>query len=450
LRNAAPSEDGGMALSLTVLALTALASYLVGGVPFGVLVARKRGVDILRVGSGNTGATNVGRVLGRKYGALVFLLDFAKGALPVLAATFLTPFVEGLPPDTLRVAAGVAAFLGHLFPVYLRFRGGKGVATGVGVVAVLMPAEAGLVLLAWAVTLAAGGFVSLASLAAAAVLCLLRFALTPAPWDADHVVVTLFCLLAAALVAVRHAGNIRRLLAGTENRLKDTPAMFQLSKALHVLAVGLWFGTVIFFTVTGGLLFPTFTDEVHKDPPYLPRPAAYDKAPGDEKEVVLKEQAARVFGAAVAPLFPWFFRIQLGCAVVALLTALGWAVRRKGERVHAARLWVLIAATGALSVGLCLDRVVERLRGPRDRTGDVLLREPDPTKEQKQAADDAHLEFNRWHGYSLTVNFAVLVLVAVAAALAANLPTAERPPADAMDEAAAKNEAVLGTAGPGT
>ena len=443
-----------MATTLTVLALTALASYLVGGVPFGVLVARWRGVDILRVGSGNIGATNVGRVLGRKYGVLVFLLDFAKGALPVLAATLLTSYAEGLPPDALRVAAGVSAFLGHLFPVYLRFRGGKGVATGVGVVAVLLPAEAGLVLLAWAVALAAGGFVSLASLAAAALLCALRFVVTRHPWDADHVVVTLFCLLAAALVAVRHAGNVRRLLAGTENRIKDTPAMFQLTKTLHVLAVGLWFGTVVFFTVAGGLLFPTFLDEAHKDTPYLPRPAAYDKAQGEEKEVVLKEQGSRVFGAAVAPLFPWFYRIQLGCAVVALLTALGWAVRRKGERLHAARLWVLIAATVCLSVGLWLDRVVEEKRVPRDATGDVLLREPDPTKEQKQAADDAHAEFNRWHDYSLTVNFAVLLLVAVSMALAASLPTAASLPAAPKDETTAKKDggagAAVPTAGPAT
>src|SRR6516165_6141604 len=96
----------GLALGLTVLV-----SYLVGAVPFGYLVARWRGVDILRQGSGNIGATNVGRLLGRRFGVLVFLLDFAKGALPVLAAGLAAPDPgPGWPPDTLRVAAGVAAF----------------------------------------------------------------------------------------------------------------------------------------------------------------------------------------------------------------------------------------------------------------------------------------------------------------------------------------------------
>src|SRR5262245_56793741 len=114
-----------------LLGLTAVASYLIGAVPFGYLVARWRGVDILREGSGNIGATNVGRVLGRRFGLLVFLLDFLKGAGPTLAGVLLTRATRpDLPPDTLPVTAGVAAFLGHLFPVFLRFRGGKGVATG--------------------------------------------------------------------------------------------------------------------------------------------------------------------------------------------------------------------------------------------------------------------------------------------------------------------------------
>src|ERR1700755_3207605 len=107
---------------MTVLGLTMLASYLVGAIPFGYLVAKSRGVDILRQGSGNIGATNVGRVLGRGYGILVFVLDFLKGALPVVAAKAFGPPTPDLPPESLPVAAGVAAFLGHLFPAYLPFR----------------------------------------------------------------------------------------------------------------------------------------------------------------------------------------------------------------------------------------------------------------------------------------------------------------------------------------
>ena len=127
-----------------VLLLTPLAGYLVGAVPFGYLVARARGVDIFKHGSGNIGATNVGRVLGRPFGVLVFVLDFAKGALPVVAARALAPhYVVNLRSEELGVVAGLAAVLGHLFPVYLRFHGGKGVATAAGVVGVLAARKSG-------------------------------------------------------------------------------------------------------------------------------------------------------------------------------------------------------------------------------------------------------------------------------------------------------------------
>src|SRR5208283_4575680 len=111
---------------MIAIAVTLLISYLVGAIPFGYLVARWRGVDILRQGSGNIGATNIGRVLGRRYGILVFLLDFAKGALPVVAAKRLGLFLGNNDPQSLEVeilgvTVGLAALLGHLFPIYLRF-----------------------------------------------------------------------------------------------------------------------------------------------------------------------------------------------------------------------------------------------------------------------------------------------------------------------------------------
>src|SRR5690242_13444664 len=122
-------------MAVLSLGLTLLLSYLVGAIPFGYLVARGRGVDILKQGSGNIGATTVGRVLGRPFGILVFLLDFAKGAVPAfLARIWASAHELELPSDSLPVAAAVAAFLGHLYPVYLRFRGGKGVATAAGAV----------------------------------------------------------------------------------------------------------------------------------------------------------------------------------------------------------------------------------------------------------------------------------------------------------------------------
>src|SRR6516162_6075353 len=148
--------------------ITIVAAYFAGSVPFGYLIARRYGIDIRSIGSGNIGATNVGRQLGRKLGIVVFILDFAKGAVPVAVARLLDL------NDWLPVAAGLAAFLGHIFPVWLGFRGGKGVATGAGVVAVLLPVPTLFALLAWATVLAATRFMSLASLTAAAVLCLAR------------------------------------------------------------------------------------------------------------------------------------------------------------------------------------------------------------------------------------------------------------------------------------
>src|SRR5215471_19196901 len=151
------------------LGLTLLLSYLIGAIPFGYLVARGRGVDILKQGSGNIGATNVGRVLGRPFGVLVFLLDFAKGAVPaLLARLWASRYALELPPDSLPVAAAVAAFLGHLFPIYLRFRGGKGVATAAGAVSVLLPGPALTALVTWLAVVLASRYVSLASLTAAA------------------------------------------------------------------------------------------------------------------------------------------------------------------------------------------------------------------------------------------------------------------------------------------
>ena len=170
--------------------------------------------------------------------------------------------VPELPPDTLPVAAGVAAFLGHLFPVYLRFRGGKGVATGAGVVVILTPVPAAFALLCWIAVLVVTRFVSVSSLLACALLCIARFAFTAEPyWGREHLVVTLFCLSAVVLVFVRHHANLRRLLQGTEHRLPETPAMLLLGKTVHVLAVGLWFGTAVFFVIVGLLLFGNFERE---------------------------------------------------------------------------------------------------------------------------------------------------------------------------------------------
>lgn len=196
----------------------AAASYVLGSIPFGFLVARSRGVDIRTKGSGNIGATNVFRTLGKGPGILTFALDFAKGlvaALAVAAAAdrLLGPVGADLP--CLRLACGAAALLGHAFPLFLGFRGGKGVATGVGLVTGLSPASAGVGLGVWLAMFLAVRYVSLASIAAAAAVGVAAWTvMEPDP----HRVVPVVLTILAALVIALHRANVARLLRGTEHR----------------------------------------------------------------------------------------------------------------------------------------------------------------------------------------------------------------------------------------
>ncbi|HEY7425796.1 MAG TPA: glycerol-3-phosphate 1-O-acyltransferase PlsY [Gemmataceae bacterium] len=425
------------------LGLTLLLSYLVGAIPFGYLVARGRGVDILKQGSGNIGATNVGRVLGRPFGVLVFLLDFAKGAVPaLLARLWASANALELPPDSLPVAAAVAAFLGHLFPIYLRFRGGKGVATAAGAVSVLLPGPALVALLAWFVVVIASRYVSLASLTAAAVLCVVRLLLTPQPWNEDHRVVTLFCLIATGLIFVRHRANIGRLLRGNENRLKETPAMLHVGKILHVLALGLWFGTVIFFTFVVGLnLFGTFEAVASlpkadgtetKDgqrPLWFPVWDVYDDKSPDPSfpEPLRKEQGTLAAGVALHPLFQWYFAIQAVCALLATATAV--ALRSAGTgRIHRLRVGILLAALLTVALGMWLERIVDDLRVPRNDTFKTMVSHPRPRDEDVSAAVKARKRFVQWHLYSLGLNMLTVLLVTAAMAQTAYLPVAAQKP----------------------
>ncbi|MGQ9651893.1 MAG: glycerol-3-phosphate 1-O-acyltransferase PlsY [Phycisphaerae bacterium] len=216
-----------------------LLSYLCGAVPFGLLVGRLKGVDVRTKGSCNIGATNVGRVLGRPYGILVFALDGLKGFLPVTLVRLILfrapaesqPNGPGYLPYLLWVLAAVACVLGHMFPVYLKFKGGKGVATSLGVGLGIYPyyTLAGLAAFAvWVVVLWVGRYVSVSSIVAVTAFPAI-FALL-AGWNRDrwggfsalwplHV----FGIVIAALVVYRHRSNIRRLLAGTEPRIGGSP-----------------------------------------------------------------------------------------------------------------------------------------------------------------------------------------------------------------------------------
>jgi glycerol-3-phosphate acyltransferase PlsY len=418
---------------LSSLVLTVLLSYLVGAIPFGYLIARWRGVDIRTQGSGNIGATNVGRVLGQPFGILVFLLDFAKGAVPVLAAQRWTAtHALELPADSLPAAAGLAVFLGHLYPIYLRFRGGKGVATAAGVVSVLLPGPALAALLIWLTVVIASRYVSLASLAAAVTLCGVHFLITPQPWSGDQRSLTLFCLIAAGLIFFRHRANIARLLHGDEPRLKETSLRLHFTRILHVLALGLWFGTAIFFSfVVGFNLFKTFESVAEKAPAerevWFPMWKVYD-GPSPDPALPLplrREQGTRAAGAALAPLFRWYFGIQAVCALLATTTALSWA-KENAEHIHRLRIEVLLTALVMVAFSWQVMRAVDGFRELRDQNFDVMVHYSPPNAEDVRMAVEARQMFARWHLVSLGLNLVTVVLVTIAMAQAAYLPAIAR------------------------
>lgn len=203
-----------MAAALFTLVLL---SYLLGSIPTGYLVAKAMGVDIRSVGSGNIGATNVFRILGKAPGIFVLTADAVKGALAVVA----TPLVVGDPPChchdhelvQAQVFAGICAILGHNYTCWLRFKGGKGIATTAGVFAALAPAAFGIALATWLVVFAVSRYVSLASIVAAVALPL-------AVWLTGNGGLLIGVSAALGALAIyKHKANIERLRAGTENRI---------------------------------------------------------------------------------------------------------------------------------------------------------------------------------------------------------------------------------------
>ena len=189
-------------------ALVAL-GYLAGSIPFGVLLTRWfAGKDVRAAGSGNIGATNVARVAGKKIGAVVLLLDAAKGALPVVLAMHLQP-----AEYRVHVAVALAAFLGHVFPVWLKFKGGKGVATAAGVLAVLLPLAAAAGFAVFAILVAIFRVASIGSLAGGVTAIGVSWFLgKPVEYPVLGVVLL-------ALMIFTHRGNISRLLKRKENKV---------------------------------------------------------------------------------------------------------------------------------------------------------------------------------------------------------------------------------------
>jgi acyl phosphate:glycerol-3-phosphate acyltransferase len=194
--------------------LTTLIAYLLGSIPFGYLIVRwQRGIDIRQTGSRSTGATNVMRNLGISGFIATFVLDCGKGLAAVMLASRLTG------NDARWVAAAaVSAVAGHVFPVWLGFRGGKGVATGVGVFAALAPIPMALVLVFFAMLVAIWRFISLGSIVATASFPVLVYLVNKPPTP-----IVIGAAGAAALIIVSHRANIRRLLTGREKKLVRKP-----------------------------------------------------------------------------------------------------------------------------------------------------------------------------------------------------------------------------------
>jgi len=189
-------------------------SYLLGGIPFGFLIAKSRGVDIRVTGSGNIGATNVMRVVGKPWGVLTLVLDALKG---LVAAACLPTLAGDAFPAWLRLACGCAAILGHSFPVYLRFKGGKGVATSAGVLIGVAPAAFGVGIGVFAVLFGIFRYVSLGSIGAAIAVPVAAYCFERGS-EEPNFVTTYVLVVLGVVVVLRHSANIKRLLAGTENR----------------------------------------------------------------------------------------------------------------------------------------------------------------------------------------------------------------------------------------
>ena len=203
--------------ALPLLLAWALGGYLLGAVPFGLVLARIKGVDLRAVGSGNIGATNTMRALGRPLGVLAFLLDFFKGYLPVFLVAALGPTLglDSSVRPSVELAAGTAAVCGHCFPIYLRFRGGKGVSTACGALVAIDPVIFLLGGAAWLLTLLLTRFVGLASI----VMGLAFPILTHWRTEGEPAEYWIGCVLLALLILWRHRSNMSRMLAGQEPRI---------------------------------------------------------------------------------------------------------------------------------------------------------------------------------------------------------------------------------------
>ena len=192
-------------------ALSALVAYLIGSIPTGYLIVKaKTGDDIRKIGSGSTGATNVKRVLGKKWFFIVMILDDIKGALPVVLSKILLPEAYGL----YAVIASIMVILGHSKPIFLQFKGGKSVASGVGTILALNPLVGASIAIIWAIITYISKYVSLGSIIALGISPVLMFLFK------NPIGYVIYCAIAGIYIIYLHRENIVRLVKGEENKVR--------------------------------------------------------------------------------------------------------------------------------------------------------------------------------------------------------------------------------------
>jgi acyl phosphate:glycerol-3-phosphate acyltransferase len=294
------------------------------------------------------------------------VLDVLKGALPTAAMRLLTD------EPIWSVAAGLAAILGHLFPLYLRLRGGKGVATGFGVVAVLLPIPASMAFLVWLMVLSWTRYVAVASIAAAIALAVFQMT-RPDAFSSLQLPLTGFCILVALAIAIRHRSNVVRLLNRSETAISESSRLLSLAQMLHVLALALWVGGGAFFSFAAAPALFAFLDSA-------------------------------AAGNAVSAVFPFYFLWQGGC----FITALGTVKARRPRFL--VRVPVLLAAGAFCLASFEISGTVAELRAAR------LAADPG-------IAEPAKAAFGKWHAISLMLNFATLGFAGAGLMFAANLPS---------------------------
>ena len=202
-------------VNIPLLSVWILGAYLIGGIPFGFLIGKLRGIDVRTVGSKNIGATNVFRTVGKKWGLLAFFCDVMKGLVPTLVAKML--YAETMPE--MPILVGITCVAGHMLTPYMKFKGGKGVATAFGALIALMPATVGMAFALFAIVFACSHYISLGS-------CVAATALAVMVWIPflDHagyrdLPLCILVTLIAAFIVWKHRSNIGRLVRGEENKI---------------------------------------------------------------------------------------------------------------------------------------------------------------------------------------------------------------------------------------